>query len=182
MARNLNFLLFAAALFVLQGCSTNISKGSDRRTQGTYIEDGTIEETATIRIKKKYKDQVHVNVNCYNRKVLVTGEVADENIKADISRIIVGVQNVTAINNELIIGPMVPLTSRSGDSITSSNVSMRLSDSGKDLRGERIKVVTENGTVYLLGLITHAEADIAKNVASTSSGVKKVVTLFDYID
>lgn len=182
MARHSFYLFLTATLFVLQGCTFSLNKGSDRRTQGTYIEDGTIEETAMSRIKKKYKDQVHVKVTCYNRKALVTGEVADEIIKTDISRIIMGVQNVTVINNEIVVGPLVPLASRSGDAITSSNVSLRLSDSGKDLRGEKIKVVTESGTVYLLGLITHAEADIAKNIASTSNGVKKVVTLFDYID
>jgi len=174
--------VLTAFLIVSNGCSTNVSKGADRRTVGTYIEDDTIAETANIRIKKKYKDQVHVNVNSYNRKALVTGEVADEATKTDISRIIMGVQNVTAINNELVIGPLAPLGSRSSDAITTSNVSLRLSDSGKELRGDKIKIVTENGTVYLLGLITHAEADIAKNVASTSSGVKKVVTMFDYID
>lgn len=174
--------ILAAFLLALNGCTTSVSKGSDRRTAGTYIEDDTIAETANLRIKKKYKDQVHVNVNSYNRKALVTGEVADEATKTDITRIIMGVQNVTAINNELVISPQAPLGSRSSDAITTSNVSLRLGDSGRELRGEKIKVVTENGTVYLLGLITHAEADIAKNVASTSSGVKKVVTLFDYID
>ena len=178
------FLLasLATAIFLIQGCTTSLNKGADRRTQGTFIEDDTIAETANSRIKKKYKDQVHVNVNSYNRKALVTGEVADEATKTDISRILMGVQNVTAINNELVIGLLTPLTSRSGDAITSSNVSLRMTDSGKELRGEKIKIVTENGTVYLLGLVTHSEADIAKNIASTSSGVKKVVTLFDYID
>ena len=175
-------LFLAAALFLLSGCTTSLSKGDDRRTAGTYIEDGTIEETAISRINKKFKDQVRVNVNSYNRKALVTGEVADEATRTDINRIIMGVQNVTAINNELTIGPLAPLTSRSSDAITTSNVALRMRDSGKDLRGEKIKVVTENGTVYLLGLTTRAEADIAKNVASTSSGVKKVVTLFEYID
>jgi len=182
MTRNLSFLLLAAVLFVLQGCASTLTKGADRRTQGSFIEDGTIEDTATDRIKNKYADKVHVNVNSYNRKVLVTGEVADESVKADISRIIGGVQNVTEINNELAIGPLKSLSSRSGDALTTSNVMLRLRDSGKDFRAERIKVVTETDIVYLLGLVTHAEADIAKEIASTSRGVKKVVPLFEYID
>lgn len=182
MARIVYFLLLAVSIFVFQGCSSALTKGADRRTEGTYIEDGTIADTATERIKKKYADKVHINVNSYNRKVLVSGEVADETVKADITRIIGGVQNVTAINNELAIGPMTTLSSRSGDAITTSNVNFRLSDSGKDLRAERVKVVTENSTVYLLGLVTHSEAEIAKEVVRTSRGVKKVVPLFEYID
>jgi osmotically-inducible protein OsmY len=182
MSLNFKFLLLATALFVLQGCASTLTKGSDRRTDGAYIEDGTIADTATSRINNKYTDKVHVNVNSYNRKVLVSGEVANESVKADITRIIGGVQNVTAINNELIIGPLATLSSRSGDALTTSNVNIRMSESGKDLRAERIKVVTENATVYLLGLVTHSEADIAKDIASTSRGVKKVVPMFDYID
>jgi osmotically-inducible protein OsmY len=183
MTRNLSFLLFAAVLFVLQGCASTLTKGADRRTQGSFIEDGTIEDTATDRIKNKYADKVHVNVNSYNRKVLVTGEVVDESVKADISRIIGGVQNVSEINNELTVGPLTGLSSRSSDTLTTSNVMFRMRDSGKDFfRAERVKVVTEHDTVYLLGLVTHAEADIAKEIASTSRGVKKVVPLFEYID
>lgn len=182
MIRKLNLLLIIAALFVLQGCATSLTKGGDRRTQGTFIEDDTIADTATSRIKNKYTDKVHVNVHSYNRKVLVTGEVADEAIKIDITRIIGGVQNVTAINNELTIGPLAAFSSRSSDALTTSNVNLRLRDSGKDLRAERVVVVTENGTVYLLGLVTRNEGNIATEVTSTSRGVKKVIPLFEYID
>ena len=175
-------LLFAAASLVFQGCATTLTKGADRRTQGSFIEDGTIEDTATERIKNKYAEKVHINVNSYNRQVLVTGEVADESVKADIKRIIGGVQNVTAIHNELLVSPLSNLSSRSGDTVTTSNVLLRLRDSGKDFRAERVKVVTEAGTVYLLGLVTHAEADIAKEIASTSRGVNKVIPFFEYID
>lgn len=182
MTRKLNFLLFATVLFVLQGCASTLTKGADRRTQGAFIEDGTIEDTATDRIKNKYADKVHVNVNSYNRKVLVSGEVADEAVKADISRIIGGVQNVSEINNELTVGPLSSLSSRSSDTLTTSNVMFRLRESSKDLKAERIRVITERDTVYLQGLVTRAEAEIAKDIASTSRGVKKVVPLFEYID
>lgn len=182
MTRKLDFLLLAVALFALQGCASSLTRGADRRTQGAYIEDSTIADTATTRIRNKYADKVHVNVNSYNRKVLLTGEVADEAVKADISRIIGGVQNVTAINNEISVAPLATLSSRSADALTTSNVVLRMRDNGKDFRAERIEVVTENGTVYLLGLVTRGEAAIAKEVASTSSGVKKVVPLFEFID
>jgi osmotically-inducible protein OsmY len=175
-------VLFILSMLGLQACTTSLTKGADRRTQGAYIEDETIEDTANTRIKNKYKEKVHINVNSYNRKVLVTGEVTDEAVKTDITRIIGGVQNVTAINNELTIGARTPLSSRSSDGLTTSNVKLRLNDRAKDLNSDLIKVVTENGTVYLLGLITRAEGAVASDIASTSKGVKKVVPLFDYID
>lgn len=180
--RYLMVLLLSLFIVGLQGCTTSMSKGSDRRTEGTYIDDGAISDMAASRIKKKYADKVHVNVNSYNRKVLVTGEVGDETTKTDITRIIGGVQNVTAINNELVIGPLSSFSSRTSDAITSSNVGLRLRDGGKELRADRIMVVTENGIVYLMGLVTRKEAGIATDIASTSRGVKKVVPMFEYID
>ncbi|MFA6901846.1 MAG: BON domain-containing protein [Gallionellaceae bacterium] len=177
----LSLLLIVAAL-LLQGCTTSMSKGADRRTEGTYIDDGYIEDTATSRIKSKYADKVHININSYNRKVLITGEVADENVKTDITRIVGGVQTVMGINNELVVGPQTSLSSRSGDALITSNINLRLRDSGKDLHTERVEVITENGVVYLLGLVTRKEGGIATDVASTSRSVKKVVPLFEYID
>lgn len=182
MIRKFVFLLVAAALFVLQGCVTSITKGDDRRTEGAYVEDSSIADTATSRIKKKYSDSVHINVNSYNRKVLVTGEVADEVVKADISRIIGGVQNVTDIKNELVIAPLANFSSRSNDTLITSNVKLRMRDSGKGLKSDQVTVVTENGVVYLMGIVTHSEAAIASEVASTSRAVKKVVPLFEFID
>jgi osmotically-inducible protein OsmY len=182
MTRLFSVFVLAMTFLLLQGCVSTLTKGADRRTEGAYVEDGDIQKTATTRIKDKYMEKVHINVSSYNRKVLVTGEVPDEAVKSDITRIVGGVQNVSGINNEVVIGPQSSLSARSGDAFTTSNVVLRLQDSGKDFRAERVKVVTEAGTVYLLGIVTHAEADIAKDVASTSRGVKKVVPLFEYID
>jgi len=176
-------LLLLAVVFIFQGCATSLTKGADRRTQGTYIDDSYIEETATDRIKSKYQEKVYINVNSYNRKVLVTGEVENEAVKSDITRIIGGVQNVTDIHNELAIAPLSSFSSRSGDALKTSNINIRLQQKGsKEFRAERIKVVTEASVVYLLGLVTRAEGAIATDVASTSSGVKKVVPFFEYID
>jgi osmotically-inducible protein OsmY len=183
MTRLLSILSVVIALFVLSGCVSTMTKGADRRTEGAYVEDSTIADTATTRIKNKYADKVHINITSYNRKVLITGEVADDAVKTDITRIVGGVQNVSGINNELLIGPVSELSSRSGDAFTNSNVKLRLQNNGtREFRAERIAVVTEADIVYLLGLVTHAEAKIATDIASTSRGVKKVVPLFEYID
>ncbi len=177
-------LTFIASLLLMQGCVSTLTKGSDRRTEGAYVEDSSIENTAADRIKKKYDDKVHVNVNSYNRKVLVTGEVTDEATKADITRIVGTVQNVTDIYNEAVVGLFKStLSSRSNDTFITTNVKFRLQNKGtKEFRADRITVVTEDNTVYLLGLVTHAEAAIAMEVASTSKGVSKVVPFFEFID
>ena len=182
MKRTTGLLILAVLCLGLQGCVSTLTKGADRRTEGAYVEDNSIEETATTRIKTKYREKVHINVNSYNRKVLVTGEVEDEATKTDINRIIGGVQNVTDIYNELVIAPLTSLAARSADTLTTSNVMLRLRDNGKEFRADRIKVVTERDVVYLFGLVTRAEAEIAKEVASTSRGVKKVVPFFELID
>lgn len=176
-------VLLAIAVLALSGCVTSFSKGADRRTEGSYIEDGTIEGEATKRIKTKYADKVHININSYNRKVLITGEVADEAVKVDIGRIVGGVQNVSGINNELLIGPLAEFSAISSDVLATSNIKFRMQNQGtKEFRADRIKVVTEAGTAFLLGLVSHAEAKIATDIASTSSGVKRVVPLFEFID
>jgi len=177
-------LFILAAIFALQGCATTFTKGSDRRTEGTYIEDSTIGDTAAARIQKKYADKVHININSYNRKVLVTGEVPDEAAKTDITRIVGTVQNVTAVFNELQIGPLTTFSTHSRDAITTSSIKLRLRNvTGKEFfKADRVKVVTERDIVYLMGLVTRAEADVAIEVARTSSSVKKVVPFFEYID
>jgi len=177
-----SFVILAAVL-ALQGCATTLTKGSDRRTEGAYIEDSSIGDMALERIKKKYGDKVHVNINSYNRKVLVTGEVPDDTVKTEITRIVGTVQNVTDIFNELAIGAHSTFSARSNDTFITSNVKLRLRNSDKDFfRSDRVKVVTEKNFVYLMGLVARAEADVAIEIARTSSGVSKVVPFFEFID
>lgn len=182
IARSLNLLVLAAIVASLNACVPVITKGDDRRTTGIYIEDGTIEDTALSRIKDKYKDSVHVNVTSYNRMVLATGEVPNETVKADIFRIVGGVQNVKDINNELVIGPLASLTSRTGDTLITGSVKSRFTQGKDRVRADHVKVVTENGVVYLLGLVTRSEAEYVTEIASTTRDVKKVVRVFEYLD
>lgn len=180
--RSLSLLALAAVLGALNACVPVITKGDDRRTTGIYIEDGSIEDVANERIKEKYKDSVHVNITSYNRMVLVTGEVANDTVKSDITRIVGGVQNVKDIHNELVIGPLASLSARSGDAMVTGDVKARFMQSRERGKAEHVKVVTENGIVYLIGLVTRAEAAFATEIASTTRGVKKVVRVFEYLD
>lgn len=185
--RNIIFILMLAAS--LQGCfpvvaagaGAGIIIGQDRRTSGAYVEDEAIEAKSFDRIGKQFKDAVHVNVTSYNRTVLITGEVPDETTKAQIERIVANIQNVGKIHNELVVAGLSSLTSRSNDTLITSNVKLRFVGD-KRFSANSIKVVTENGIVYLMGIVNHAEAAAAGTVASGSRGVSRVIELFEYVD
>ena len=181
-------LIGATVLPALQGCfpvvaagvGTGVSATLDRRTLGTQTEDESIEWKAGSRVGDKLKDRGHFNFTSYNRKVLLSGEVASEDIKAEAERIVAGVPNVQGVHNELVVGPSSSFTDRSNDAFITSKVKSRSVDSGK-FNPLHVKVVTEAGTVFLLGMVTQAEADSAIQIARTTAGVKKVVPLFEII-
>jgi len=158
----LNGLVLAAVLSSLQGCFPVVAAGvgtgalmaADRRTTGTYIEDEGIEDKAANLIGLKYKDTAHVNVTSFNRHVLVTGEAPNDEAKADIAKIVESVANVKAVSNELAVSGKTGLTSRSGDSIITGDVKLRFVNN-KVFEPDHVKVVTENGVVFLMGLVYH---------------------------
>ncbi|MBK7355271.1 BON domain-containing protein [Propionivibrio sp.] len=182
-------LLGATFLPALQGCVPVVVAGAtagalatiDRRSLGTQTEDETIEWKASARVGEKLGDKIHVNYTSYNRKVLMSGEVYSADQKPEAERIVSLVPNVAAVYNELVVGPTSSFTERSNDSFITSKVKSRSVDSGK-YNPVHVKVVTEAGVVFLMGLVTQAEADSAINVARTTGGVKKVVNLFEIIE
>ena len=173
----------------LQGCFPVIAAGAgagalmaqDRRTSGAYVEDEAIEVKAFDRIGKQFKDTVHVNVTSYNRQVLISGEVPSNDVKTQVERTIANIQNVAKIHNELAIAGNSSLTARSNDALITSNVKLRFVND-KRFSANSIKVITERNIVYLMGIVNHQEAQAAAEVASGSSGVSSVVTLFEYVD
>ena len=187
--RYLNYLLLAVALGSLQGCFPVVAAGvgtgaliaSDRRTTGTYIDDESIESKASSQINSKYKDKVHFNVTSYNRHVLITGEVPDEETKSAITLIVEGVVNVKKVTNELVASGQTAFTSRSNDALITADVKLRFVNN-KVFQSDHVKVITEDGVVFLMGLVYHKEADTASDIASTTSGVRRVVKVFEYLD
>ncbi|HLP81265.1 MAG TPA: BON domain-containing protein [Nitrosomonas sp.] len=151
----------------------------DRRTSGMFIEDEGIELKSSRRIHQQFGDSVHVNVTSYNRIVLLTGEVPNETIKIDLERLIMGVDNVRKIFNEISVGPSTTLASRSNDTLITSKVKARFLAERK-FQINHVKIVTENEVVYLLGVVSHQEGENAAQIASSTSGVKKVVKVFEY--
>ena len=184
-------LSLAGCLLVLQGCvvpmvAAGVGVGaemssSDRRTAGAMVEDESIENKSDQRIADKYKTDTHVNVTAFNRFVLISGEVSNETVKMDIERMVGSVPNVKGIANELVVAGVSSMGARSTDSRITSSVKMRFVKN-KTFKADHIKVITESSVVYLLGLVTHAEADAASEIAATTRGVLKVVRVFDYID
>ncbi|MBL8394867.1 MAG: BON domain-containing protein [Candidatus Accumulibacter sp.] len=181
-------LLGAALMPLLQGCLPMVAAGAsggalaafDRRSLGTQTDDETIEWKASARVNEKPWENVHANFTSYGRKVLISGEVPSEQVKMEIETIVTGVQQVQGIYNELGVGPVSSFSTRSNDSYITTRVKSHFVDSGK-FNAIHVKVVTEAGVVYLMGLVTQREADAAIQVARTTSDVRKVVTLFEII-
>ena len=165
---------------VVGGAGTAAVIGEDRRTVGTVTEDQGIELKAENRINDKFKD-AHINVTSYSRMVLITGEAPDAAAKAEIEKIARAVENVRGVYNEIAIGSPSPLSARTNDSYITSKVKARFVDQRK-FNAIHVKVVTEASVVYLLGLVKRKEADDAVEIARTTSGVQRVVKLFEYID
>jgi osmotically-inducible protein OsmY len=124
--------------------------------------------------------RVHVNITSYNRQVLLTGEVPTQKDKDYANQLITQVDNVRTVVNELAVSPVSSLADRSMDTLVSGKVKASMVDS-KDIFANAFKVVTERGTVYLMGRVTQREAQRASDLARQVSGVKKVVRIFDIL-
>lgn len=178
----------ATVLPLLQGCfpvvATGVGAGaamvSDRRTSGTYVEDESIEWKVSSRIRERFGNSAHINVTSYNRNVLLTGEAPNDTVRGELDAIVAGVEHVRGVINEVVVAPNSALTARGNDTLITSNVKARFVDAQR-FSAHNVKVVTEANVVFLMGIVTRAEADAAAEVARTSKGVRKVVRVFEYI-
>jgi osmotically-inducible protein OsmY len=167
------------AVAVGAGAAAGYGLYEDRRSTGTQVEDQRIESAAASAIDQKFGWKVHVNVTCYNRSVLITGEVPDAATHAEVEKLVGALPGVRTIANELVIGPQSSLAVRTGDTVITSNVKTRFL-SAKNFNAVHVKVVTESGVVYLMGMVTEVEANAATEITRTTDGVKKVVKVFEY--
>jgi osmotically-inducible protein OsmY len=157
-----------------------VTVATDRRTSGTQLEDETIEIKAGARIREQLGDRVHINVNSYNRVVLITGEARNEEDKATVERLVAGVENVTNVMNEVGVTMLSSLSSRSNDVVIQGKVKAQLIDA-RDLLSNAFYVVVERGEVFIMGRVTEREANRATDIARQVGGVKKVVRAFEII-
>ena len=191
MTRNIHAPLIGALLAatLLTACAPLLIGGAivggsmvvtDRRTSGTQIEDQAIELKSLNRVSEVIGDRGHVSVTSYNRLALISGEVPTEADKAAVEQAISRIETLHSVVNELAIAGASSMSTRSNDTILTGKVKASLIDA-KDLQVNAFKVVTERGTVYLMGRVTEREAARAAEMARTVSGVQKVVRVFEVV-
>lgn len=176
------------ALPMLQGCVPAVIGGAavgvmsafDRRSTGIQTDDETTEWKAAQAVPAKFKALSHVNFTAYNRRVLITGEVPDEEAKSIIGQQTRQLTGVTEVFNELNIAPISAFGNRSNDSYITSKLKARLVDSNQ-ISANHIKVVTESRVAYLMGIVNEREARVAVAIARTTDGVRKVVNVMEII-
>jgi osmotically-inducible protein OsmY len=169
-------ILLLALLGSILGCAP-----MDRRPVDSAVDDELIESQSITQINQRHSGMVHVNVVSVNRHLLLTGEVPTEASKAEIARIVADVANVKLLSNELVVSAPAGIASRSKDSLITSDVKLRFANQG-NFRAGYIKVVTENGVVYLLGRVYRKEGASAADLASITRGVQQVILMFEYLD
>lgn len=150
----------------------------DRRSSGAQIDDETIELRAASRLSDAFGDRAHIAVASYNRQVLLTGEVPSDAAKQQAEQIVSRVDAVRTVVNELVVAPPTSLTQRSSDTLITGKVRASFVDAA-DLQANAFRVVTERGTVYLMGRVTAREAERATNIARQIPGVQRVVRVFE---
>lgn len=162
------------------GAATGVAVAHDRRSAGTVIEDQTIEIKAVraLEADTEINEKTHFNVTSYNKAVLITGEAPTEELRSRMADIVSRVPEVRKVYNEIAVVAPSSYTSRSSDTLITTKVKTRLF-SNKELDATRIKVVTERGVVYLMGLVNQQEAELATETTRKVSGVQKVVKLFE---
>ncbi len=175
---------------LVTGCSTIVSSSREEpiredvgnRTLGNIIEDEAIELKVMVNLSKGSAPlaQSHINVKSFNGQVLLTGQVPNEGVRQEAEQIVGQTREVKRIHNELeIAGPSSTIV-RSNDIYLTSRVKLKLL-SDKSIEGLRVKVVTENGIVYMMGVVTQREADQAVAIVREVPGVQRIVKVFEYV-
>jgi osmotically-inducible protein OsmY len=179
----------AAGVTLLNGCiplaitgvAASAQIATDRRTTGAQLDDEFIEDKAIAQISDRLKSDIHVNVTSYNGIALLTGEVPTEASRNDVAQIVRSMPKVRIVQNELVVGPTSSLSARTNDTFITSKVKARFVEAHAKFQINHVKVVTERNVVYLMGIVRRDEGDAAAQIARTTSGVERVVKVFEYI-
>ena len=166
-------------MVVAAGVGATAVVATNRRSTGAQVDDESIELKVSTAAGSSYGNSIHINVTSYNGTVLLTGEVPSTAIKDDIVKVAKTTDRVKAVESYLVIGPLADISGRSNDSYITSKVKARFVESDK-LSTMDVKVVTERSTVYLMGIVTRDEGTAAGQIAATTSGVARVVKVFEY--
>ena len=180
--------LALSAVPLLQGCFPVVAAGAgaaamvaiDRRQPEVVLGDQRIETVASTRLGERFKDQAHINVTSFNYVVLITGESPTEQMKGEIEQLVREIPQVKSVVNELQISAPSSFGARSNDTYLTGKVKAGFVSADKFSPND-VKVVTEGGVVYLMGMVTRKEADDATEAARSTGGVRKVVRVFEYV-
>ncbi|KPJ90886.1 MAG: hypothetical protein AMJ53_12725 [Gammaproteobacteria bacterium SG8_11] len=184
-------LLIAAVLFI-QGCAGLVVAGgaaagavaaSDSRPTQVMMDDKIIEMAATDKIysDRELQTRVHINVNSYNYVVLLTGEALSQDLKNKAVDIVRHLKKVRRVHNEIRVADLTSFESRAKDSWISSKIKTNMF-STKDFDATKVEVITENRTVYMMGIVTEEQGAKAAEIARQVEGVAKVIKLFEYFE
>ncbi len=173
--------LSACAPLIIGGAVAAVSLAEDRRSSGVFVDDENIENRALLKVKSRFGNQIHVNITSYNRQVLITGEAASDVLKRGVEEEVLTVAGIKRVHNEMTVGPQAGVFAVGNDTRLTTIVKTRFLEANR-FQANHVKVVTEGSVVFLLGIVKRAEADAATQLASTTSGVVRVVRLFEYLD
>jgi len=186
----LTSLLLATALGVA-GCTTvtgvthqgTIDENYGKRTVGTQVEDQNIETKISHNLRRTDArlGDARINVDAYNGVVLLTGQVPSQELKEKASEVAREVRNVREVHNELSVAANLPASQRLSDSWLNTRIRTSLA-ANERIDSGRIRVVTENASVYLMGIVSRAEGDRIVDAVSNVGGMQRIVKVFDYTD
>lgn len=183
-------LIIPVTIGVLQGCAavvassaaTGVAVANDRRTTGTIVDDKGLELKSVQSIHNALsQDEQNTNVSVisYNNRVLLIGQAPNNEVRSRVEAAVKDVTKFKQLHNEIVIAPPTSLMTRSADSVITTKIKSTML-LNRDLNPARVKVITEDGVVYLLGIVTPEEEEIAVDIARNTKGVAKVVKIFEY--
>jgi osmotically-inducible protein OsmY len=160
-----------------------IKQNRGTRTVGAALDDSYIEDVVTVNIKKVSPEmrKGHISVVSFNGVVLLVGQVPSETLRTKAAEAASKVKKVRQVQNALTVGPNISFGARSYDSWLTTKVKTKYAFNN-DVNGQRVKVITEDKVIYLMGLVTQREGDFAASSAQTTSGARRIVKAFEYID
>lgn len=177
-------LMLGACAPVMDATSDGpIRQNHGKRSFGSVLDDENIESVAIVNIKKvnPRMRSAHINVVSYNGVVLLVGQVPTDELRSKAADAVSRVKRVRQVQNALTVEPNIGAGARMYDSWLTTKIKTKYAFNN-DINGQRIKIVTENGVVYLMGLVKQVEADRAALVAQRTGGAQRIVKAFEYID
>ena len=191
LTMKVHFLLICLILALLQGCAAPLlvagaaggaTVANDKRSTRSMIDDQLIESKTKDKIyaESEVAKKIHVNITSYNGVVLLTGETLSKSLRTRAINIARQINNVRRVHNEIRVADLTSFSSRTNDSWITSKVKTQMF-TAKEFNSSQVKVITEAGTVFIMGLVTKEAGDRAAEIARNVSGVKRVVKLFEYL-